>query len=67
MALPPESPATPADINRNGRPTSIGTGGRHQSKCPAGIIGIRNLLRTRLQKSASDSVKRSNISRLVTG
>jgi hypothetical protein len=35
-------PATPADINRNSRPTSIGTGGRHQSECPAGIIGIRN-------------------------
>src|SRR5712692_7799322 len=35
--------ATPADINRNGRPTSIGTGGRHQSECPAGIIGIRTL------------------------
>jgi Protein of unknown function DUF86 len=35
--------ATPADINRNGRPTSIGTGGRHQSECPAGIIGIRSL------------------------
>src|SRR5438445_10941750 len=33
--------ATPADINRNGRPTSIGTGGRHQSVCPADIIGIR--------------------------
>jgi len=35
--------ATPADINRNGRPTSIGTGGRHQSECPADIIGIRTL------------------------
>ena len=34
--------ATPADINRNGRPTSIGTGGRHQSECPADIIGIRS-------------------------
>ena len=34
--------ATPADINRNGRPTSIGTGGRHQSECPADIVGIRN-------------------------
>jgi hypothetical protein len=33
--------ATPADINRNGRPTSIGTGGRHQSECPADIIGMR--------------------------
>jgi hypothetical protein len=31
----------PADINRNGRPTSIGTGGRHQSECPADIIGMR--------------------------
>src|SRR6516162_1550495 len=30
-------PATPADINRNGRPTSIGTSGRHQSECPADI------------------------------
>ena len=36
--------ATPADINRNGRPTSIGTGGRNQSECPADIIGIRILL-----------------------
>src|SRR4051795_2814931 len=36
--------ATPADINRNGRPTSFGTGGRHQSECPADIIGIRNHL-----------------------
>jgi hypothetical protein len=35
--------ATPADINRNDRPTSIGIGGRHQSECPADIIGIRNL------------------------
>jgi uncharacterized protein YidB (DUF937 family) len=35
-------PATPADISRNGRPTSIGTGGRHQSECPADIIGIRS-------------------------
>jgi hypothetical protein len=26
--------ATPADINRNGRPTSIGTGGRHQIGTP---------------------------------
>src|SRR4051794_1096407 len=34
--------ATPADINRNGRPTSFGTGGRHQSECPADIIGIRS-------------------------
>ena len=34
--------ATPADINRNSRPTSIGMGGRHQSECPADIIGIRN-------------------------
>src|SRR6516164_1017813 len=33
--------ATPADINRNGRPTSIGTSGRHQSECPADIIGMR--------------------------
>src|SRR5436305_2845360 len=36
--------ATPADINRNGRPTSIGTGGRHQSECPADIIGVRSAL-----------------------
>ena len=35
-------PATPADINRNGRPTSIGTGGRLQSECPADIVGIRS-------------------------
>src|SRR5215471_16484752 len=33
--------ATPADINRYGWPTSIGTGGRHQSECPADIIGMR--------------------------
>ena len=26
--------ATPADFNRNGRPTSIGTGGRHQPGMP---------------------------------
>ncbi len=32
--------AAPADILRNGRSTSIGTGGRHQSECPADIIGI---------------------------
>jgi HTH-like domain len=32
---------TPADINRNSRPTSIGMGGRHHSECPANIIGIR--------------------------
>src|SRR6516162_3494629 len=33
---PPTSgrPATPADINRNGRPTSIGTGGRDQIGMP---------------------------------
>src|SRR5262249_105935 len=31
----------PADFNRNPRPTSIGTGGRHQSECPADFIGIR--------------------------
>src|SRR6516162_8231487 len=37
-------PATPADINRNGRPTSIGTSGRHQSECPADIIGMRTAL-----------------------
>jgi hypothetical protein len=36
-------PVTPADINRNGRPTWIGTGGRLQSECPAGIIEIRSL------------------------
>src|SRR5690349_10196476 len=34
--------ATPAAIIRNGRPTSFGLGGRHQSECPADIIGIRN-------------------------
>src|SRR5215469_13197432 len=38
--------ATPADINRNGRPTSIGTSGRHQSECPADIIGMRTGLQT---------------------
>src|SRR5215468_5709466 len=36
--------ATPADINRNGRPTSIGTSGRHQSECPADIIGMRKII-----------------------
>jgi hypothetical protein len=35
-------PATPADFNRNSRPTSIVMGGRLQSECPADIIGIRN-------------------------
>jgi hypothetical protein len=46
--------ATPADINRNGRPTSIGTGGRHQSECPADIIGMRNggLLKTAQNRAA---------------
>ena len=39
--------ATPADINRNGRPTSIGTGGRHQSECPADIVGIRTFYNQR--------------------
>src|SRR5215472_2917199 len=34
-------PPHPADINRNGRPSSIGTSGRHQSECPADIIGMR--------------------------
>ena len=42
LAEPSGRSATPAGINRNGRPTSIGTGGRHQSECPAGIIGIRS-------------------------
>jgi uncharacterized protein len=37
-------PPPPADINRNGRPTSIGMGGRLQLECPADIIGIRSLL-----------------------
>ena len=46
--------ATPADINRNGRPTSIGTGGRHQSECPADIIGIR---RQTARNNAVTSVK----------
>lgn len=36
---------TPADINWNGWPTSIRTGGRHQSECPADIIGIRTVLK----------------------
>ena len=38
----PAGAATPADFNRNSRPTSIGMGGRLQSECPADIIGIRN-------------------------
>ena len=38
-------PATPADINRNSRPTSIVMGGRLQSECPADIIGIRSVIR----------------------
>jgi hypothetical protein len=37
----PTGGATPADIDRNGRPTSVGTGGRHQ----VGITG-------RLQRNA---------------
>src|SRR5438445_12983337 len=32
---------TPAAINRNARPTSIATGGRHQSERPAAFFGIR--------------------------
>ncbi len=44
--------ATPADINRYSRPTSIGMGGRHQSECPADIIGIRNQLALELGKNA---------------
>ena len=46
--------ATPADINRNGRPTSIGTGGRHQSECPADIIGIRSEIEPKLIVILSD-------------
>src|SRR5215218_10248394 len=42
--------ATPADINRNGRPTSFGTGGRHQSECPADIIGIRKQDHRRIKR-----------------
>src|SRR5215471_14737987 len=42
--------ATPADINRNGRPTSIGTSGRHQSECPADIIGMRNCADSRVYR-----------------
>jgi hypothetical protein len=38
--LPP-----PADSNRNGRPTSIGMGGRHQLECPADIVGTRSTMR----------------------
>jgi hypothetical protein len=44
--------ATPADINRNGRPTSIGTGGRHQSECPADIIRIHTQLESDMTNSA---------------
>ena len=43
VRLPSGRSATPADINRNSRPTSIGMGGRHQSECPADIIGIRTV------------------------
>lgn len=43
--------ATPAGFNRNGRPTSIGTGGRLQSECPADIIGIRRLVRPDAQEA----------------
>ena len=35
------APPPPADFNRNGRPTSIAMGGRHQLECPADIVGIR--------------------------
>src|SRR5213594_159487 len=42
--------ATAADINRNGRPTSIGTGGRHQSECPADIVGIRSAVQELIKK-----------------
>jgi hypothetical protein len=47
--------ATPADISRNGRPTSIGTGGRHQSECPADIIGIRTI---RKSPQAAEAARR---------
>jgi len=48
--------ATPADINRNGRPTSIGTGGRHQSECPADIVGIRSASSSRRFHSAQSAL-----------
>ena len=51
--------ATPADINRNGRPTSIGTGGRLQSECPADIIGIRSERITRPGAWRLDRILRS--------
>ena len=51
----PTGSATPADINRNGRPTSIGTGGRHR----AGIAG-------RLHRNAQ-SIALSRITPSITG
>ena len=48
-------PATPADINWSGRPTSIGMGGRLQSECPADITGIRNVSHRKLPKSDGDT------------
>ena len=37
------------------RPTSIGTGGRHQLECPAGIIGIRRLADEAVEDALYDS------------
>src|SRR5215813_14913634 len=58
--------ATPADINRNGRPTSIGTGGRHQSECPADFIGIRTVYaKTAVAELAESALRR--ICRVIGG
>ena len=43
----PAGDATPADIDRNGRPTSIGTGGRHQ-------VGMPGRLRRNPQREVMD-------------
>ena len=50
-------PATPADINRNGRPTSIGTGGRHR-------IGMPGRLRRNPQPGSGSGPKPNRSGRL---
>jgi hypothetical protein len=50
---------TLADINRNGRPTSIGMGGPDQSEGSADILGIRN-------RGGGEAVGASHGNRLIT-